>query len=110
MATSKVTILVLAVTLVASNAWWLFHALNTGITLTHQDVSLQDNKEALAQALAILPLVARPGASRTQVLGAATSAANYPDSFEKDGYVYVGRLGLKFTEGGQFVEAVPAWQ
>jgi len=107
---SKVTILALAVTLLASNAWWLYHMLDTGITLTYQDVSLHDTREALDQALAILPLVARPDASRAQVLSAAASAAQYPDSFEKDGYIWVGRLGLKFNEGGQFVKAVASSQ
>ena len=104
MSASKITIVVLAATLIASNAWWLYHTVDMGITLTYQDVSLHDTKEALDQTLAILPLVARPGASRAQVLSAAASAAQYPNSFEKDGYVWVGRLRLKFNEAGEFVD------
>jgi hypothetical protein len=32
------------------------------------------------------------------------------EPFEKDGFVWVGSLGLKFDESGRVVEAVPAWQ
>ncbi|MEO7432227.1 MAG: hypothetical protein ABIR62_09400 [Dokdonella sp.] len=110
MTNSKVTIFALILALATSNGWWLYHSLDVGVVLTHQDVSLRDNREALAQVLAILPLVIHSGADRPHVLMAASGAAQHFDSFEKDGYVWVGALGLKFDDGGHLLEAVRAWQ
>jgi hypothetical protein len=106
---STVAIGVLAASLIGSNAWWAYHALDSGVTLMYADASLQEHHEALAQALAILPVAASPDADPNQVLMAAQRAARYPDSFEKDGFTWVGRLGLRFNESGRLIEAVPSW-
>lgn len=56
---AKIAIVSLVVALVASNGWWVYHALDHGITITYMGVALDDNKTALSQTLAILPVVAR---------------------------------------------------
>lgn len=109
MSKSRVTILALAILLVASNAWWAYHVLNAGVTATYREASFQENHEALAQALATLPAAARPGATRAQILEAARQAASSHDTFEKDGFTWVGRLGFKFNAAGGLVEVQPAW-
>ena len=109
MTRAKGAIVLLAVTLVASNLWWVYCLLDTGVTQTYMSVALDDNKQALAQTLALLPVVARPGVSRSEVLAAARSAEPSAAPFEKDGFVWVGQIGLKFNERGQLVEASRAW-
>jgi hypothetical protein len=59
MKNTKIVIMVLVLALVASNAWWAFHLLDSGVTQTYMGVSLENNKEALSQTLAILPVVAK---------------------------------------------------
>ena len=109
MSRTKIAIVSLAVALLASNAWWAYHALDHGVTLTYMGVSLDDNKEALSQALAILPLVASRNASRETVLAAARLPGDKSEAFEKDGFVWIGKIGLKFDPNGKFLEARRGW-
>ena len=109
MSGAKIAIVGLVVALVASNGWWAYHALDHGITVTYMGVALDDNKIALSQTLAILPVVARGDISKDAVLAAATTAENSSKPFEKDGFVWVGRIGLKFDEHGKFVDATRGW-
>lgn len=106
---TKVTIVLLVLALVGSNAWWATRLVDAGITQTYTGVSLEDHKQALKQTLRLLPLVARPGVTRAEILAAARLPGTEDDSFEKDGFVWVGRIGLKFDAQGRLVEAAPAW-
>ena len=109
MSGTKLAIAGLVLALVASNGWWAYHTLDRGITVTYLGVALDDNKTALAQTLAILPVVARGEASRDAVIAVATTTEASFEPFEKDGFVWVGRIGLKFDERGRFVEATRGW-
>ena len=90
MTRSKGAIVLLVVALVASNLWWAYRLLDTGVTQTYMGVAFDDNKQALAQTLALLPVVARPGE-------------------RSSGRFWVGKIGLKFNERGQLIEASRAW-
>ncbi len=105
----RVTILALSLLLVASNAWWAYNALNAAVTAGYREASFHEHHEALAQALAILPVAARPQVTSAQILESAKQAARTSESFEKDGFVWVGHLGLRFSEAGRLLEAKPAW-
>lgn len=63
----------------------------------------------MTQALTLLPVVARPGKSREEIIEAARPPGSAADAFEKDGFVWVGSIGLKFDAQGQLVEAKRAW-
>jgi hypothetical protein len=103
------TIVLLVVALLGSNAWWAYRTLDAGVTQTHLGASLDDNKQALAQTLALLPVVARAGVSRSDVVAGARLPGSQDQPFEKDGFVWVGKIGLKFNEQGQLIEAARAW-
>ena len=105
---SVLVIAALAVALIGSNAWWAYRILDAGVSATYREVSLEDHRTALAQLLAIVPAAVRPGATRAEILEAARRDSKR-EPFEKDGYVWVGRLGLKFDGSGHLVEVVPAW-
>ena len=74
------------------------------------EVSLDDNKEALTQVLTLLPVVARQGISREEILTAARVPGDTAKPFEKEGFVWIGRIGLKFDAQGHLVEAKRAWE
>ncbi len=100
---SRLGIIVLIVLLVGSNAWWAYRTLDNGITHTYLNDSMEHASRGLNQAMAILPLVAK-GANREEIISAASKASNLDSPpFEKDGYVFVGELGLKFDGAGKFV-------
>jgi hypothetical protein len=100
------TISVLVFVLVASNLWWASRVLDAGITQTYARASQKTTSELLTQTLAVLPVVARAGASREQVVAAARMPNDRVEPYEKEGYVWVGQLGLKFNPQGQFEKAI----
>lgn len=107
---SAIAIAVLSIALIGTNTWWAFKMLDAGISYTYQGVSLEDNQQALHQALAIIKVSAAAGASREQIVSAARGTRSNDEIFEKDGYLWVGRLGLRFNEAGQLLEAIPGYQ
>lgn len=109
MSKSTLTITILAVALVASNAWWAYRTLDAGVTYTYQSVALEDNQEALKQALAAIKASSSPNATKEKIIAAARGSLPSADIFEKDGYVWVGKIGLRFNSNGQLEEVTPAW-
>ncbi|RIX47530.1 MAG: hypothetical protein D3M94_07605 [Rhodocyclales bacterium GT-UBC] len=105
--TVSISLLVLA--LVVTNAWWAYRLLDAGVSYTYQGVSLEENQQALSQALAIIKVLGANKASREQVVEAAQKSWPSTEPFEKDGYFWVGRLGLRFNETGNLVEAVSGY-
>ncbi|MBB4843053.1 hypothetical protein HNP55_001572 [Paucibacter oligotrophus] len=103
---TTLAIALLSATLLASNAWWAYRALDAGISRSYQAISLEDNRQGFSQALAIINAMAAHGASRAELVAAAQKAWPSSEPFEKEGYLWVGRLGLRFNDAGQLVEAV----
>ena len=103
---SRITIALLVAALVASNAWWAYRVLDAGISQTYMRASFDSTNELLTQTLAVLPVVAKPSASAAEILKAARVPGDSVDPYEKDGFVWVGQLGLKFDKDGRFVRAV----
>ena len=102
-----VGVVILAVTLLATNAWWLYGAIDFGITHTYAMDSCELTTQELAQLKAILPLVIRSGSTREEIVAAA-QLEPWHAPFEKQGAVWVGQLGLRFTPDGHFVEVIDA--
>ncbi|MCK6545618.1 hypothetical protein L6R52_07090 [Myxococcota bacterium] len=99
----------MVVVLVISNLGWAYLLLDAGVSLTHQRDALDEHRDALRQALTLLPIVAQSGVSRERIVSAARPAGDALEPFEKDGFVWVGRLGLRFSDQGRLVEARPSW-
>ena len=100
---SRLVIIVLLGLLVGSNVWWACLTFDSGITRTYMNDSLEHANSGMNQAEAILPLVAR-GANRDEIVKAAKLSSKTDETpFERDGYVFVGELGLKFDSAGKFV-------
>ena len=110
MTRSTVAIVALSVALAATNLWWLYHAVDSASGAADRESQYRLEHEALAQALALLPIAARTDSTPAEVLAAATKAAYHKDSFQKDGFTWVGELGLRFGDGGRLSAVEPAWQ
>ncbi len=106
MSTSKTKILALITMLVGSNLWWAYRTLDNGITLTYTEDSLEQTARGFNQAIAIIPLVAQQASQREIVSAAKTASELDIEPFEKEGYLWVGELGLKFDTAGKFVGVV----
>lgn len=106
---STIAIGSLSIALVGSNLWWAYGALDAGITYTYQQDSLEKNQEALKQALAVIKASAKGGSKEAVLAVAASNAGGASEPFEKEGYVWVGSIGLRFSESGQLQEAMTSW-
>jgi hypothetical protein len=101
---STVAIVLLIAVLVVSNAWWAYQVLDAGVTYTYQSASLEESQQALSQAVAIINAIGSGDASRERIVAAANKSWSAGEPFEKDGYLWVGRLGLRFSDTGRLVE------
>jgi hypothetical protein len=98
----------LIVALVATNAFWIYKTVDSGVSHSYLSDSYQAARSTALQALAILPVASRVNSSQADVVAAAAKEGGGSDPFEKDGYTWVGYLGLKFDTNGRLVEAKPS--
>jgi hypothetical protein len=94
----------LAFALLASNAYWTYRFIDQGVTLAYQDREYDEAQQALLQARAIIKVQATRNAGRAEIIQAAQKAWSAGEPFEKDGYLWVGRVGLKFDDAGRLVD------
>jgi hypothetical protein len=104
-----VAIVVLAVALVVSNVWWLYAAVDSGVTTTYREQAFQEHRAALAELIAVVPAVSDPAATRESILAATRSAAKDNEYLEKEGLVWVGRLGYRFEADNRLREVRTSW-
>jgi hypothetical protein len=95
----------LACALVASNIAWAVHALDVGITRTYERASYRTDADALARALAVIPLAADGQTPKEALVAAAKRAGDSVQVFEKDGVTWIGHLGLQFNQDARLIKA-----
>lgn len=105
---STMTIVGLSILLVTSNLYWAYRLLDAGVSYTYLQSSYDDARGTALQALALLPEVARPDATPQKLIAAANRIQPNAEAFEKEGFVWVGEIGLRFDSSGKLVEARPA--
>lgn len=98
---------VLVLLLVGSNAWWAYRMVDASISYTHLGATLEQNEAAVAQLIALAPVLAH-GAPREEVLAVARLPGDR-EPYEKEGFVWVGKLGLRFGPDGRLQEVSRAW-
>lgn len=96
----KITLALLACALIGSNAWWAYRALDHAVSYGYLSDSYHAAVEQRDVAFSLLRLIGAGHTSRVELLDAAKAIAN-SDPFEKDGYVWVGFVGLQFDAGGR---------
>jgi hypothetical protein len=106
----KLVIGVLVGLLIATNTWWAYQVLDGGITLTYLRASYDTSTTQLATARAIIDAQAQDGASRESIIRAAQAASKDTEPYEKNGAVWVGQLGLRFSSDGRLTKVVTVEQ
>ena len=101
----------LVAALVGSNLWWAYLVVDAGAAQADVDENLRRSEESLDRALGALLVAARPGASRDQILAAARLPrdASAKLQLDEEGFVWIGRLGLRFDSNGRLVAARKGW-
>ena len=97
----------LVVLLVGSNLFWAYRLLDAGVSYTYLHSSLEDSREVADRALAVLKETSRETATRESIIAAAVAGQPGTEPFEKDGFVWVGNLGLRFNDDGKLIETSP---
>ena len=112
MSISRITIVILLLALLGSNAYWLYGAIDSGISYSYMNDSFESERGAADQLIAIYPVVIQANSTRDEIVEAARSASRFPDleAFEKEGFVWVGDIGLKFSEEGRLLEVRRSWE
>jgi hypothetical protein len=103
----KKLIVMLIVLLVVSNGWWFYRLLDQGITQSYRDRQVYQLEATRRQLMQMLPALAEdlPQAKIIEIASRYSS----DDQFEKDGCIWTGWVGLKFSPGGKLVSVSPAW-
>ena len=104
-----IPISLLGVSLIGTNAWWAYQLIDDAVSKSYLVTSLDDNKEALEQALSLMPYLAQAGRSKPEIIKAAQKSTPRESTFEKDGVVWVGKIGLQFNESGQLTKVLRSW-
>ena len=108
MSRTTAIITTLATLLAATNAWWVYRVLDTGISLTYLKASHETTATQLAAAEAVINAVVKEGYTKESVIRAAQAATQDSVPFEKDGAVWVGQLGLQFNTEGRLAKVITA--
>jgi hypothetical protein len=99
----------LGLALVGTNAWWVYQVFDDAVSKSHLVTSLDDNKEALEQALVLMPYLAQSGHTKSEIINAAQKTTSRETTFERDGVVWVGKIGFQFNDKDQLVKVLRAW-
>lgn len=103
---AKIAIIGLSVTLVISNCWWACCVYDQMITKMYDDLSLKTLRHSVKQCIRLLPVVAN-NSTQNEVIAAAQDIDG-TEPFEKEGFLWVDGLGLKFDKNGRLIQVNPA--
>lgn len=103
----KWAIAILVVLLVITNVYWFYQLIDIGIALSYRDKQIHQLEATGKQLMAILPDVGKE-ATQEEIIEAASRHAD-EEPYEKDGCVWVGWLGLKFSSDDRLESVSPVW-
>lgn len=99
--------IVLVLSLIISNAYWLFSSIDTAVTLSYRDQYIEDLDSSLTHAQKLLP-IAFASSDRDSFLSAAARLLA-EDGYDKDGCTWIGRLGFRFDDAGALAHVSRTW-
>lgn len=103
----KIAIVILSVLLLASNVFWLYQVIDTGLTLSYRDQQTYELEETRKQLMATFPEIAR-NVTKKEVIAAASKYTDQ-EVFEKEDCIWVGWIGFKFDENNKLKSVSPSW-
>ena len=103
----KITVIFLSLLLLASNAFWLYQVIDTGVTLSYKNQQIHELEETRKQLMATFPEVAK-NVTKAEIVAAASKYTD-EEAFEKEGCTWIGWLGFKFDENNTLKFLSPSW-
>ncbi len=104
-----ITICLLLALLLGSNLWWFYQFIDIGVTEKYHLILLDDRLRAMQAAHKVIPSLAAD-LQQEEVIRRVESALEDPlGTFEKEGWVVVGAISLRFDEAGHLSEVGPLW-
>ncbi|MEM9556721.1 MAG: hypothetical protein AAGC60_20850 [Acidobacteriota bacterium] len=103
--------LILAIALAASNLWWLYQALDQASIEKYHEQMLHERLHAMEAAQRSMVSLAAD-LSREEVIARVEEAAagDSGETFEKDGWVVVRWVHLKFDASGRLFSVGPSFR
>ena len=101
---TKIAIVTLVILLLLTNAWWLYGAIDSGVTQKYEDQELYELRNSRKQALGMLQ-EALQGRNKADVKSIAEKFWDL-ESYEKEGCLWVGWYGFRFSEDGKLESIV----
>lgn len=95
-------IAVLVALLAVSNLYWMYQAVDSAVTRSYADQDMDVLTKSKAQAVGMLKILLE-GKTKTQVEPMAMRFSEL-EPYEKEGCLWVGWYGFKFSETGLFVD------
>jgi hypothetical protein len=92
----------------AAYAWLSFHLLDAGVTQTYMGDSIQKNRTALLQCIAVTNDFLASGARREALVVKAKAVSGVDFTFSNDGHLWIGPFGMHFDEDGR-LNSVAEW-
>lgn len=93
----------------AVNAWLTLHLLDAGVTRTYMGDSVQRNRTALLQCIAVTNEVLDSDARREALIAKAKAVSGVDSVFSNDGHFWIGSFGMDFDEDGKLI-SVAEWE
>lgn len=104
----RIIIVILSLLLVVSNIFWLYRTVDSAVTRSYMEQELYELNGANAQAIGMLK-EALAGKTQENVQAMAVKFTDLKP-YEKDGCLWLGWYGFKFSDSGLFVDIEPGEQ
>lgn len=104
---STVIITSLLLLLVGSNLYWIYAGLDQAVTEKYNEQMLYERLEALAASQKVILNIGADHSREELVSRVSLALSPQSDAFEKDGWVVIGWVQLRFDETGRLVEVGP---
>jgi hypothetical protein len=103
----KLIIAVLVLLLIVTNGFWLYGAVDQGVTLSYRDQQIYQLEETRKVLMAVIPKLAS-NLTKEEIISIASEHTDQ-EVFEKEGCTWVGWIGLKFSKKGSLQSVSPSW-
>lgn len=101
------SIIVLSTLLLASNIFWIYHIIDTGVTISYRDQQIYELEETQKQLMVTFPAVAKKLTKKEVIV----IASQFTDQtgYEKEGSTHIDWLRLRFDKDNVLVAVCPIW-
>lgn len=93
--------------LVVVSAYSMYAAIDTAITLSYRDQQASELEAVRKQLMSVLPVLSRDR-SKAEIITALEQASG-EKAWEKDGCLWVGMVGVKFSVEEKLLHVSPTW-